>query len=238
MSVKKTALATVTQFETRHGVATGVDTSLIEQVINAASDFIEKQCDRKLKARNYNGFGAAFEHKTSGSGDTVDSEDYLYFDGDPDMVGEHGSGVFFLPAYPIVKPHGSAAKTRYTHLNGLTFVLAELTARDGSGDTYTALTDNVDYILDKEMGIIRLNGWLQAKGIRNYRVTATLGYSEGTAQPYVEDDLIDLCLYIAGKLYREEMDKTGDRQGSSSSDLIAMKDDKYVLSVIAQYCRL
>ena len=236
MAVKLSALATTAQFETRHGVTSGVDTSLIEQCINAASNFIEKETDRKLKARNYNGFGTAFEHKTSGSGDTVESEDYLYFNGDPDMIGEHGSGVFFLPAYPILKTHASS-KSHLNHLHAITFVLEELASRTSAGDTWTALVDNVDYILDQEMGIIRLNGFSQVKGIRNYRITATLGFSDLAAQPYVDEDLTDLCLYIAGKLYREEMDKTSDRQGSSDSTLIALKDDTYVHGIIAKFAR-
>lgn len=236
MAVKGTALATTAQFETRHGVASGVDTTLIEQVIDAATRWIEGQCDRKLKARNYNGFGTAFDQVLTGTADTVPSEDYVYLNGDVTVRGSHGAGVFFLPAYPIIEPSEGGTKTRITHKNGITFVLQELL--DRAADTWTTLTKGVDYYLEPERGIIRLIGWFPETGHRNYRVTATLGLCDAAAAPYVEDDLRDLCLYIAGKLYREEMDKASDRQGSSSSELVALKDDHYVMDLVAQYARL
>jgi hypothetical protein len=237
MAVKKSALATTAMFETRHGVASGVDTSLIEQCINGATDWIEKNTDRKLKARNYNGFGTDFEHKTSGTGDTVESEDYLYFHGDPDQKGDHGGGILFLPAFPILKQK-EAGRNRYNHLNAVPFVLQVLSSRNSSGETWTTLTENDDYLIEQDTGIIRFLNGSMALGIRNYRVTATLGFSEGTAQPYVEDALSGLCLYIAGKLYREETDKTAAREGSGSTDIVPLEKDKYVLDTIAAYIRL
>lgn len=238
MSVKKTALATTANFETRHGVATGTDTSLIELLINAATDWIEGNTDRKLKARNYNGFGTAFEHKTSGSGDMVDSENYVYFSGNAEQVDENGNGVLFLPQYPVLFVHASG-KDHLNHKNAVAFVLEELDSRSsGDGEVWTALVRNDDYIVDQETGIITFLTRRMLTGTKNYRVTMTAGFSENTAQPYVPDDLQDVCLYIAGKLYREDMDKKSERDGSSSTDLIAFEDDKYVQLALTNYRKL
>jgi hypothetical protein len=178
--MKPTALITIEAFMQEFDAPDDVRT---ERVIERASAHIESLTGRKFKARNYNGKGAKYG--------SIDSEDYMFFDG-PTAKKE-----IYLPQYPVLS--GGTA---------LTFALASLSGRTQEGDTYTTLTANVDYILDAENGIVRLTA--PRTGIKVYRVTCTAGYTE------IPADLEQLCLDLAGKIYSDTRTVTSESIGGWS----------------------
>jgi hypothetical protein len=132
VAVHATALTTLTSLKSV-GIA-AADTSkdtLLEQYIDRATQWIEGRTERKLKARNYNGFNASgegsdFDHKTSSSGDTVPSENYLFFDGHAAVKDDKGFALFYLSQFPIVRVSGSNRNAIH-HPNAVTFRIQELT---------------------------------------------------------------------------------------------------------------
>src|SRR5262245_47729090 len=133
MAVSSTALTTLTKLKAAIGIASG-DTSKdtpLEACIDRATDWVEGRTERKLKARNYNGFNASgdgsdFDHKTTSTGDTVPSEDYLFFTSADTYKDECGRGVYNLPQFPVLKRVNDTARNVVTHPNALTFRLQYL----------------------------------------------------------------------------------------------------------------
>ena len=243
MPVRDSALTTLVNFKSAHGVTTTADDTLIESLIDRASLWIEEQTGRLLKARNYNGYndtGADFEHKTTGSDDTVASEDYIHFDGDRGEHDERGFGVMYLPQFPIIEVE-SAKRNKVNHPNAITFVLERLDDRGSAvvgNEIWETLVRFDDYILESARGKITLLGGSFTSGHRNYRVTATAGYTAGTAvdtQPYVPSDLEALAVHIAGKLYREDIDMISEKSGPSAKQYVELAKDSYVQSILANY---
>src|SRR3954468_24544585 len=100
MSTKPAALTTLANLKSALKISTTTDDSNLEKLIDRASDWIENQTNRKLKARKYNAAGST--HGTTGVAD----EDYLFFSGNTldrggDTLIEQGRGVFHLPQYPV-----------------------------------------------------------------------------------------------------------------------------------------
>lgn len=228
MAVKKDALTTTARFKTAYGVSGSGDDSLIEICIDAATDWLQTICDRKLKGRHYNGknaTGGEVDFVLGGS-DSVESEQYIYFDGSPSLAGR-----FDLPQYPIIRPADVAT--------ALTFVLYRLTSRSSSGgEVWETLVENDDYIVEEERGTIRMLSGTFGTGTKNYRVKCTAGYKVGSAQPYAPVDLESLCQYIANKLYTSSMEVTSESGGSRSSVMKSLEEDFYVRSILGKYRRL
>lgn len=184
-----------------------------------------------FKARRYNNGGST--HGTTG----VTDEDYIYFDGTEKRFGGHtgvnpdtGLGEFYLPAYPV---QANAV---------LTFALAVLSSRDSSGgevwDT-TSYTENDEYIVDRNNGVLRLLGGHFTPGTKNYRVTMAAGFQYGAAQPYVPPDLEMVCIEFAKQLYRDNRSVTSETLGTWSRSYNAelLKDDPIIQKTLAKYTR-
>src|SRR5215212_8604980 len=141
MAVKTAALTTLGNLKSALKISTTTDDTLLEKAIDRASDWIESQTNRKLKARKYN--GSSSTHGTTGVAD----EDYLYFSGRTldrggDTLIEEGKGVYHLPQYPVQAN------------SVLAFGLHLLSARDSSGETWdtAAYTEWQDFIVEREKG--------------------------------------------------------------------------------------
>src|SRR5882724_9679593 len=81
------ALTSLDNLKTAISITNTSKDAFLEQLINRATAWIESRTDRKLKARQYNGFtgGAATlgVHATT----SVPDEDYLYLSGSPRDIG-------------------------------------------------------------------------------------------------------------------------------------------------------
>ena len=228
MAVSANALTTTANFKTAHGVSGSGDDTLIEKIIDRASDWIEQKTNRKLKARRYNNGGST--HATT----AVADEDYIYFsgtrkrDGGNTIADERGFGRFYLPQWPVQAN------------SVLTFALDTLDDRDSSGgetwDT-TTLVEFDDFIVNREEGYIQLLGASFARGYRNYRVTMAAGYQAGAAQPYVPDDLEQLCIDIGGMIYHEKRNVQSEKIGTWSRVFDTSKDDPLIAGTLEKYTR-
>lgn len=235
MAVNTDALTTLANLKSAVGIASA-DTSkdtYLEQCINRATWLIEDWTNRKfnngttggLKARKYNGSSGTL---TLGGSDTIASEDYIYFSGATKGLGgdtcvdEMGQGVLYLPAYPVQAN------------SVLTFILQALQTR--STDTWdTALTENVDYIVEREAGVLRMLGSPFSYGYRNYRITMAAGYLYGSAQPYVPPDLESLCIEVAKGMYRDDREVTSESIGTWSRSYAKTGEDPVVQRTVAKY---
>lgn len=248
MSVHATALTTLDNFKASIQVASA-DTSndtLFEQYIDRATQWIEGATERKLKARNYNGFNASgegsdFDHKTTSTGHAVPSEDFLYFDGDRADQDEAGRGVYYLPQFPVLKVSGSNRNV-INHPNALTFRLQYLASRGSTvsgNETWTSLTEFDDYVVEYEAGVIRLVGGVFTPGLRNYRVKCTAGLIGPTAntQPYTPPDLELLCIAVAKRMYRDEAGLQSESIGTWSRSYNREQQDKFIDATLARYRR-
>ena len=236
------ALATLSNLKDLVGVASA-DTSKdyhLERCLNRATWVIEHLTGRKfnngtsggLKARRYNGNTAtppANVHGTTG----VTDEDYLYFSGatkdqgGDTVIDERGYGLYYLPAYPV-------------QANSIvTFVLATLADRSAGGETWdtTTLVEWVDYVVEREKGVLRFLGGRFATGFRNYRVTMAAGYQYGSAQPYVPPDLEALCIEIAKGLFRDNRTLQSESIGTWSRSYKANQEDPFVQETLSRYTR-
>lgn len=249
MAVRDFALSTLTNAKLALGISAS-DTSkdtYIEACIDRATLLIEDLTQRKLKARNYNGFNASgegsdFEHKTTGTGDTVASEDFLHFDGNNCTRDENGYIVYYLPQYPILKVSGTN-QNRIHHPNAVTFRLDEIVSRGSqvSGyETWDALTEYDDYILNQETGAIRLLGGAFAAGQKNYRVKCTAGFSlkPANTQPYVPPDLEALCIEMTKSLFRENSNLQSESIGTWSRTYNHSVENPFVKSTLAAYSKI
>lgn len=177
MALLAEALTTLANTKQALGVPSGTttDDTLITDLINAATKFIQNELGRKLVRRTYN--DATTAHATT----SVPGEERYIFSGD-------GSAAHALPNRPIIATG---------------FVLEELASRISSGETWATLTLYVDYVIDVERGIIRLLDWTFATDApRNYRVTYTGGYQEANAAPFVPADLERACHELVKQEYR------------------------------------
>lgn len=176
----------------------------LKRLIKRATVHIENRTERKLKARRYN--GGSSTHATG-----IADEDYIYFSGSlKDEGGDttrdaRGFGEFYLPAYPV-QPDSDLA-----------FVLAVLDDRDSSGDTWdeTELEEGDDYIVDRENGILRSLWGRFTIGHKNYRITCAAGFNTGD-EPFVPDDVEELCLLVAKRLYFGDRSLTSEKIGTWS----------------------
>lgn len=228
MAVKDDALTTQANFKTAHGVSGTDDDALIDSLIDRATDWIESMTDRKLKARNYNGYSTKFDHAETGDAQEITSENYILFDGQDAVKDSRSLSRIYLPQYPIVYPD---SVDDGGHANALAVVVERLTDRGSSvsgGEDWDALTEWDDYIIEYQKGEIRLVGSTLLTGTRNYRITCTAGYTTGHisgSQPYVPDDLEQLCLYIAGRLYKEDFNVTSEKIGTWSRTYAGSRDN-------------
>src|SRR3990167_350548 len=207
------------------GLATG-DTgndTLIENLIDAASHWIQDQCNRKFGRRHYNRAESA-----AGVAHTVTSilsEPYHYHSGDG------RSGVIILPQYPV----DSAAIT-----------IAELVSRDSTGAgahtwSSSGYVTGYDYEVDWEKGIVRLLAGAFSSGTKNYRITYEAGYEEPRATgsptiPWVPEDLIRCCNEVVKIMF----DGGGGRVSSESIGTWSRcfdltKDNPFIEMVLEKY---
>lgn len=226
-----TDLATVSDFKLAQNVLGTNDDAWIQRLVTRASLWIEQATNRKLVARRYNGAtGTAPNnvHPTT----LVADEDYLYFDGDPlafDL--KTGLGVHYLPQYPI------QANTV------LPFQLSVLKSRDDialTGDVWdaTQLLEGRDYIVDRVLGAIKLLGGRFGLGVKAYRVQMAAGY-QGTQQPWVPQDLQDLCIDLANLVYRDKRNlKSESLSYTYSREYDTSKSDPFVEAILGSYTRL
>lgn len=228
--VKKTALTTLAHFKTRNGLTTGENDQLIEQIIDAVSDWIESQTQRKFKRREYN--GGSSTHATTGVADA----DYIYFNGytkdkgGDTVVDEARYGLFYLPTWPVAPS------------DDFTFVLENLSKRgssvSGKEEWSTNLNEWDDYILDRENGILRRLGGAFVGGFRNYRITMAAGYQEGSAHPYVPDDLEQLCIRLASERFDDRSNLQSEKIGTWSRTFDTTKADPFIDQTLMRYTRI
>lgn len=245
MALRDSSLTTLTRCKTALGVSGSTDDTKLERMIDAASSWIESQTNRKLKARNYNGYnasghGSTFDYDPADAGtDIVASDDFIYFDGDRASNDEYGRGQFFLPQFPILTVSGSN-RNQVNHANALTFTLYTLSDR-GSGvsgnEEWDTLTQFDDYVLDQTNGVIRLLGGAFVPGVRNYRVKCTSGINYGTAQPYVPDDLEQLCIELVKLIYKDRKGLQSESIGTWSRSFNALAKDPFIEDTLARYTR-
>lgn len=247
MTVLPDALTTKDNLKTALGITATDQDTLVEQCIDRATQWIEGQTERKLKARNYNGYnvsgGVDFEHKTTATGDTVPSEDYLYFSGQDAITDECGRGVFHLPHFPVLKVSGSTRSLIY-HPNAVTFTLQALAQRGSavSGyETWDTRTEYDEYVVDQANGVIRLLGGAFAHGVRNYRVKCTAGFigPAANAQPYVPADLQQCCVEVAKAIFNGDEDVLSESTGTvaRSYSVTLRQQRRFIHETVARYRR-
>lgn len=233
MSVKTTALTSLANLKSALKISTTTDDQLLEKAIDRASDWIESQTNRKLKARKYNGFsGGAATIETHPTTKVAD-EDYLYFSGRTldrggDTIYEEGHGIYHLPQYPVQAN------------SVLTFGLHVLTTRDVSGETWdtTTYAEWRDFIVEREKGRLILLAGPFSADYRNYRVTMAAGFQTGSAQPYVPDDLEQLCIELIKDSYQGRSNLQSETIGTWSRTFNAQKDRKEVKDTLDKYSRI
>lgn len=224
MAVAANALTSLANFKEAIGVPAATDSTndpKYERFINRASDAIENQTGRKLKARHYD--GGSGTHGTTGVAD----EDYLYFSGHTlDRGGdtirdENGYGVLHLPQYPVEAN------------SVVVFKLGVLVGRDDSGVEWddTQLLENRDFLLDRKNGVIRLLGGVFSSGYQNYRITCSAGYST------VPGDLEELCIEMAKKLLKNEGGVTSESIDSWSKSYDVKAASSFIDATLSLYRR-
>lgn len=187
---------------------TGDDTYL-EELIDAATWSIQEYCGRKFVRRNYNGATAGNHSQTN-----VPNEDYIKFSG-------KDSKRHALREYPI----SSAG-----------FVLEELANRVSGVESWDTLTENEDYVLDRDTGIITmLDSGVFWRGERNYRVTMAAGYQVQAAAPWVPYDLSNACAVMVKEAYKEQDRMTSDKMGDIGRSYDLTKQRQLVEKVLDNY---
>jgi hypothetical protein len=221
VAVAADALTTTANLKTELGISGSSQDTRLDKLIDRATDWIEGKTGRKLKARHYKLDEAAF---TPG----VLSEDYLYFDGDAQVVNEKGLGEYILPQFPV---------QRSSVTDALAFELSYLSNRGSDGDTFTALVENEDYVVDYEKGIVRLLAGRFTSGVKNYRITCTAGFFVGAAQPYVPDALEELCILECKRRLYDKDGVTSERIGTWSRTFDAEKAKEAIDEKVALFTR-
>lgn len=208
MALLPQALTTLAKVHAMLGIPDAVttDDTYLTDLINAATRFIERETGRKLVRRNYN--GAVDDHSQT----DVDDEDYIIFSG-------KGHYKHSLPQFPI----SSAG-----------FVLEELTGRVNGTPSWATLTEDDDYVLDRETGIITMLVGCFGRGDRNYRVTCAAGYQEA-AVPWVPDDLEMACRTLVRETYKEQDRLTSEKIGDISRSYDVTQHRKLVENTIENY---
>jgi hypothetical protein len=232
MATKTTSLTTLGNLKSALKIQTTTDDPLLEKAIDRASQWVETQTGRKLKARRYNGLTGGAETLGSHPTTKVPDEDYLYFSGRTldrggDTLYEEGHGVYHLPQYPVQSN------------SVLAFGLHLLSARDASGETWdtTAYVEWQDFIVEREKGrLILLNGPFSSD-YRNYRITMAAGYQVGSAQPCVPDDLELLCIELVKDIYRDRSNLKQETIGTWSREFDTQKSKPIVQDTIDTYRR-
>lgn len=189
--------------------------------INRVTTHIERVTDRKIMARNYDGF-------TKHAQTQIAAENPLYFDWD-DFVETDQGWELYLPEFPIHR--GDSTKD-------VTFELAYLASRDSSGETFATsnITEWVDYIVKEDEGtILFLNHPLVKSGldygVRMYRLKATLGYET------IPHDIEALCLELLREIYRDSSNVSMERLEGWSKSYDLSKNNRYIEEVMVSYAR-
>ena len=218
---------------------TSEDTYL-EKLIDRTTDWIEGQTGRKFndnqqggfKARKYN--GGASTHGTTG----VSDEEYIYFSGTTRDEGgdtlfdeQAGVSVFYLPAYPV-------------QANSVLMFALAVNYRPGQHDLGGQTWDTTSYVewdqymVDRTNGVLRLLEGSFTPGYLNYRVTMAAGYATGgAAQPYVPDDLEQLCIDVARMAYRDSGNVRSESVAGVSRTFNDFKDHPLIAPTVAKYRR-
>ncbi len=191
--------------------STGESDSLIEHLIEASTDIIERATGRKFVMRNYNDGDVAATPTFHGTTQVPD-EPRLFIDG-------CGQTSIVLPNFPIVETG---------------FVLESLATRAEAGDTWTVLVKNEDYVLDRVRGILRVNGGSLARGIKNYRITVEAGYMS-EEEPWVPDDLQRLCQEMVKEAYQDKSRVTSETIGSWSRSYDISKPNTFLEAAMSKY---
>ena len=221
MPVSAEALTTVDQAKRVLGIASATNTNnaLIEMLIDAATQWIQDQCNRKFGRRDYN--DGTEQHAVTGIGD---ESKYLF-------SGDGKSSVLILPNYPV---------------DSASFTLEELVSRDSTGAgshtwTSSGYVTGYDYVVEWDKGIVRLLSGSFSAGTLNYRVTYEAGYEEpkapGTpAPPWVPADLQRCCDEVVKMMYEKSGGRVSSESiGTWSRSFDLSKDNPMVEMVIGKY---
>lgn len=212
------SLATLANAKRAIGIAstdTANDT-LIEDTLNAATQWIQEQCNRKFGRRNYNDTSTA--HAITGIG----GEARYKFSGDGRSM------THVLPQYPV---------------DSASITIEELSSRATDGtETWSSsgLVTGYDYVVEWDKGIIRLLNHSFYAGILNYRVTYEAGYEEPAAPstpaaPWVPFDLQRCCIEVTKQMYKGDGSRiTSERIGSWSRSF-AEKQNPIIEQTIGKY---
>lgn len=223
MPLNVQALTSLANFKTDLGITGTTEDTKLQNIINRTTGWIEGKTGRLLKARNYNGASTAFTN-------SVTSEDYIYFDGDPSKRNERGYGVLYVPQFPIVKQSVTSA---------LAVELSTLSTRavgaDGAGDTWdtTVLLEGRDYVIDYTNGVITLLGGVFSFGLKNYRLNCTAGFVT------IPDDLEQLCIELGKTILRDNRAVTSESIGTWSRSFSEKlkSEDPFVRDTLGKYTR-
>lgn len=192
--------------------STGESDSLIEHLIEASTDIIERACGRKFVRRNYNDGDIAATPTVHGTTQVPD-EPRIFIDG-------AGQTALVLPNFPIVEDS--------------TFIFESLATRDSSGDTWTVLVRNEDYVLDRTRGILRVNGGCLSRGIKNYRITCQAGFM-GEEAPWVPSDLQRLCQEMVKEAFQDKSKVTSETIGAWSRSYDISKPNDFLEAAMTKY---
>lgn len=218
----KEALTTLASAKLALGVKASDNSSdgLIEDLINAATEWIQQQCSRKFVRRNYNREPNATVAYHSVTG--VGNEPYYRFSG---KGSRHTSIV--LPNYPV---------------DSASITLEQLDTVSTAGvETWTSVgfVTNYDYIVDWETGILTLKGGIFLIGDRNYRVTYEAGYElpEGTpAAPWVPNDLQRCCNEVVKNMFDGNRSRiASEKIGTWTRQYDLSRDNPLLEPVINKY---
>lgn len=231
MSLKSEALTTLASAKLSLGIpaANTDDDTLIEDLIDAATDYIESETNRKLVKRNYNRStkaSASDDHAITG----VDDQLFYRFSGDG------RSSFHILPQYPVD--------------DTATFLLEFLNQRGSSvsgNETWESNTYVLwdSYVVDYDTGTIRIVNENLSKGFfafgdRNFRVTYTAGFAEPSGSgtpvaPWVPQDLQRACNELVKNMFNDSDNLSMERIGDWTRAFDTKKESPFLGLTIAKY---